>query len=343
MKKALLYVGLSFCLLGCSKTPIDENQQQPSDGEEVVVSLGLGGEITISETPLSRAAGSETSSKDIYAINVFYDKEQDGVTNDIYAGGLFDNSNDMVITLLTGYKYSFDCTYIPNGKDSGYYSNGYTTNTFSGCKINNLFDTGRNFSTMYFGTGSGGTHSKTGDYNTSSYAAYYGQNGVDRYYGEVSNYSPKANDKVTIDMIRCVFGLRINVSGLTEGSLNIGKCFGNESVGKVTSDGVVKDISMRSFVDVYKCWKSYQDYQEYNVTERMSIRWTRGNGIIQDLGNLGITVKRNVMTTVNINLVASSTDNSIGFNVQSDEMGKSTINININADGTVNTIVDPQN
>lgn len=155
----------------------------------------------------------------------------------------------------------------------------------------------------------------------------------------MSNYSPKANDKVTIEMIRCVFGLRINVSGLTDGSLSIGKCFGDEYIESVTSDGLARDISFRSFIDVYKCWKSYQDYQ---VTESMRIIWTRGNGVTQDLGYQNITVKRNVLTTVNINLVGSSTNNSIGIDVKSGEMGNSTINININADGTVDTNVDPQ-
>ena len=336
-----LFFGLVIFLSSCNKAPIDdENQETPAEGEEVVVSFGLGGEITISESPLSRAAGSETSSKDIYAINVFYDKQKNGVTDDIYAGGLFDNSNDMVITLLTGYKYSFECTYIPNGKDFEYY-NGKTSPTFDERSINNQFTAGLCFNNMYMGSALRGTnYSKTKDYPSASYQRYYGRIGVDRYYGEVSNYSPKANDKVTIDMIRCVFGLKIIVSGLTDGSLYLGKCFGDEYVETVTSDGVARDINYRSFIDVYKCWKSYQDYQ---VTETMSIIWTRGNGVIQELGAQSITVKRNVMTTVNINLVGSSTDNSLGFNVQSGEMGKSTMTININADGTVDTNVDPQN
>lgn len=333
-----LFVAVAIC--GCEKVSNDiapTNDQQ--EEETVTVSLGLGGEITISETPLSRTAGSETDSKDIYAINVFYDKEKDGVTDDVYSGGLFDNTNDMVITLLTGYKYRFECTYVPNGKDFDYY-NGATSYTFDNRIINNEFAAGLSFKNMYFGTALSGTnYSKTKDYPSASYHRYYGKIGVDRYYGEVSNYSPKANDRVTIEMIRCVFGLRINVSGLTDGSLYIGKCFGDEYIETVTSDGLARDISFRSFIDVYKCWKSYQDYQ---VTESMRIIWTRGNGVTQDLGSQNITVKRNVLTTVNINLVGSSTNNSIGLDVKSGDMGNSTIDININADGTVDTNIDPQ-
>lgn len=186
MKKiCYLFIGLVTIFLSCNKAPInDEKQGTPSEGEKVIVSLGLGGEIIISESPLSRAAGSETSSKDIYAINVFYDKEKDGVTDDVYSAGLFDNTNDMVITLLSGYKYSFECTYIPNGKDYEYYYNGKTSYTFDNRNINNEFAAGLCFKNMYFGTALSGTnYSKTKDYPSASYHRYYGTIGVDRYYG----------------------------------------------------------------------------------------------------------------------------------------------------------------
>lgn len=343
-REFLIYVWFAaITICGCEKTyhdisPMDEQQEE----ETIIVSLGLGGEITISDSPLStKAAGAETESKDIYAINVCYDKEKDGITNDRYAAGLFDNINDMAITLLTGYKYSFDCTFIPNGKESKYYYDTETNYTFSPKAITNRFFADNWYSYMYFGTAIDSRihYNKQSNYSPTSYQGYYGVLGVDRYYGEVSNYTPKAGDKVTIEMIRCVFGLRINVSGLTDGSLYLGRCFGDDHIRRIRSDGVVRDINYQAFIDVYKCWRSYQDY---SITEPMTISWERGNGVTQDLGTQNITVKRNVLTTVRINLVGSSTDNSIGLDVKSGEMGNSTINININADGTIDTNVDPQ-
>ena len=334
-----LFTAIIIC--GCEKVSNDINPTiDQQEQETVIVSLGLGGEITISETPLSsRAAGSETSSKDIYAINVFYDKEKDGVINDTYARGLFDNIEDMVITLLSGYKYRFECTYVPNGKEcsSFFRSSNYTDYTFGNTQITNRFYSNSTFANMYFGDCyNNTTYSKSSNYSTSSFQRFYGPANYDRYYGELDNYTPKAGEKAVVEMIRCVFGLKVVVSGLTDGSLSLGTCFGDSWT--VTEDGVARD-QVRAFIDIYKCWKSYQDY---SVTESMSISWTRGNGVKQDLGSQDITVKRNILTTVNINLVGSSTNNSIGLDVKSGDMGNSTINININADGTVDTNVDPQ-
>ena len=47
-------------LLGCNVQSIQEEiTETVPDGQSVTVSLGLGGEITVQESPLSRASGSE--------------------------------------------------------------------------------------------------------------------------------------------------------------------------------------------------------------------------------------------------------------------------------------------
>jgi hypothetical protein len=325
---------ISIC--GCAKVSNDitsTNDQQ--EEETVTVSLGLGGEITISDPPLSsRAAGSETDSKDLYGINVYYDKEKDGIINDHYSYGVFDNTNDLVITLLTGYKYKFECTYVPNGKtfvNYYYYSSSgakgpFRTYSSSYTKISNTFVAHESNYLSYI---------KYGHYDGISYL--YGPANADRFYGELDDYSPSAGGQVIIDMKRCVFGLKINVSGLTDGKLQLGSCFGSDAI-TVYSDGIVRN-DIRAFANVYDCWKAPQVYDQKGT---MSINWVRGNGVNQSLESQEITVKRNVLTTVNINLVGSSSDNAIGLNIGSTEMGNSTINININADGTVDTNVDPQ-
>ena len=294
------------------------------------MSLGLGGEITISETPLSRAAGSETSSKDLYGINVYYDKEKDGNIDDHYAYGLFDNTEDMVITLLTGYKYKFECTYVPNGKEyNDYYSSFWVRGPFNSNANTKIWNKFIAEASTYL------SYMKYGNYSGS--APRYGVAGADRFYGELDGYSPSEGGNVIIDMKRCVFGIKINVSGLSDGSLQLGDCFNTGSF-TVSSDGIARN-EIRAFKSVYECWKTSQ---EYSVTESMGIKWIRGNGVTQDLGSPRITFTRNVLTTVNINLVGSSSDKSIGLNVLSTEMGNLTLNINRNADGSVDTNVDPQ-
>ena len=78
---------------------------------------------TVEESPLSKSAGEETESTDLYGINVYYDKERDGNINDVYGYGLFDNIADMNISLLTGYKYKFVCSLVKDGKNEVAYNN----------------------------------------------------------------------------------------------------------------------------------------------------------------------------------------------------------------------------
>ncbi len=342
MKRICIFICFAVCLLGCNKTPIiDDNDNNPSEIEKIVVSLGLGGEITMSESPLSRTAGAETSSQDLYAINVYYDKNKDGNIRYNYAYGIFDNTNDMVITLLTGYKYKFECTYVPNGKAFSTYYNEiykYGQSIFAIADKNGWSSTNPPIANEFVASeGLYFTNIKYGlCYNNNS--EKYGPSNADRYYGQLDNYSPSVGEKAVIDMTRCAFGFKIIVSGLSDGTLSLGSCFGDSNSIWVSENGVAVD-EIRAFRNVYDCWRSSQ---EYSVTESMSIKWTRGNGVTQDLGSQSITFKRNVLTTVNINLTGSSSDTGIGLNIMSGDMGDSSLNININADGTVDTNVDPQ-
>ena len=108
MKKIIsILSGLAVLLAGCQK------ELSPATGAEdgrVLVSLSLTGEITVNEEPLVITRGSETSSKDLYGVQVY----QNGAA---YAYGLFDNISDMSIYLHSGKTYTFECTLIKNGKE----------------------------------------------------------------------------------------------------------------------------------------------------------------------------------------------------------------------------------
>lgn len=366
MNKALLYVGLSICLLGCSKTPIGENQQLPSDGEEVVVSLGLGGEVTISETPLSRAAGSETSSKDLYGINVYYDKEKDGLLNDVYAYGLFDNVADMVITLVTGYKYKFECRMVVDGKNkcliskSSYYGRPFISET-----SNN--DETYNSGGQYYKKCSnrfliGGSFDR---YLRRGYVDPYGYE-VDNYYGEVSSYTPTKNGVVSIDMKRCTYGLTINVSGVTKGTASVSFNYSGGtddelgtyistvsgfSGGFSTTSDKRKTYDVISFDDLYGCWEGAVNQQVYSVTIPIRIYWSytyEGTNVTETFEKYrAVTLKRNVMTTVDINLnidTNGQADKSLSLSMETSNMTNSgyTFDYDINLDGTIDNPVDPK-
>ena len=119
MKKLFLFMMAAFAI-SCSNDATDEPQTPNKPTEQpkmVTVSFAMKGDVTVEEAPLSRTAGEETESRDLYGISVYYNKELDNKINDPYGYGLFDNIGDMTISLLTGYKYKFVCSLIKDGKD----------------------------------------------------------------------------------------------------------------------------------------------------------------------------------------------------------------------------------
>lgn len=371
MKRFYFLLGCFLCLWGCNKTPIiDDNHDNPSEGEEVLVSLGLGGEITISETPLSRAAGSETSSKDLYGINVYYDKDKDGKIDDYYAYGLFDNVADMVITLVTGHKYKFECRMVVDGKERC--KKGYNTGDYYG----NPFKTATSLSGETYGYGSS-------DYQRCSNHFISGTNHfldncfkkgntekegflADTYYGEASGYSPKENGVVNINMKRCVYGLSINVSGLAKGTakisvnyysgkdddlgINVNTSSGLSIYGISFTEDNVYSYDIVSFGEIYDCWSKAISQEVYSVIIPIKIYWEytyEGTSVKETFTKYkAVTLKRNVMTTVDIKLnidTNSQFDSRFSMSMDSSEMTteNSNFNFDIKLDGTTNNPVNP--
>ena len=113
MKHTILFpILLAICLfeVGCGKT-----ETTVTECEEMTVSLKLDGDFDafVDQEPMTKAG----TSNDAYGINVYYDKEGDGATNDPYAYGLFDNVADMTITLLSKHKYTVQCTLVKNARN----------------------------------------------------------------------------------------------------------------------------------------------------------------------------------------------------------------------------------
>lgn len=376
-KHLLLLTALLVGLTACEAVYVGNKYEHLQEAEEsVIVSLAMAGDITVVETPLSKAAGAETESKDIYGISVYYDKEKDGNINDVYGYGLFDNVADMKISLLTGYKYKFVCSMIKDGKAKlGVYNKFYDGSSYSGtsketgygypfCKQNRSYkaDSYDYDITKYWyydaltpiknefilgdgyhltGLGNGATHNIE-DYMFSnvSYSGYTSYPKTERYYGEVTNYTPVQGSTVSINMKKCVFGIQININGLTDGTLSVRlKEYNNYynnivSFSDLDSDGTTAIVT---FNDVYDCW--LQD--AYSLKSNLYITWTRGNNVTQTLETQTVTLKRNVLTTININLVGSSSDSGFSLDLEDDAMTNEDTDFNFNAGDITDTPVEP--
>ena len=316
--------------IGCSKV------ENPTSEEALVdVRLNIGGEISVETTPITKS----TPTNDAYAINVYYNKDNDGLINDIYGYGLFDNTEDMTISLLSGHKYRFECTLVKNAKNVLFYgqafNNSYTgfaypfqTNSSNSTKITNEFILG---TTTYFtGIKSGNTHLPTAIPSTSNYKGYAN---VNRLYGEKDNYSPVANGSVTIDLKRVVFGARFVITGVEDGTLTA-------SCGSFWSTTTNKDDggseSLYTYPNVYDCWKNDSD-----ITANLSLSFKSSIASYFDLSSTtSITFKRNMLTTVNINI--SPDKSAATLSITEEEIGVvNNIGLYINADGVIDVTIDP--
>lgn len=183
-KTFFVFVISLFLVIGCS-----EMKDNPQGGDVLTVAIKLSGDfdVDVTQDPLTKA-----SSNDAYGINVYYDKESDGVTNDVFAYGLFDNIPAMTITLLSGHKYRFACALIKDAKNVLYYGQAFG-NSYSGyaypfqtsssgsTQVSNRFII--NESNIYLsGIGAGPAHLKSTSSPSTSNAT--GHAHVNRFYGE---------------------------------------------------------------------------------------------------------------------------------------------------------------
>lgn len=344
----------SFCflfLLAFSIIEVSCSQVKdiPINEQEVTVALKLTGDygLEVTQDPLTKS-----TSYDAYGINVYYDKESDGVTDNVYAYGLFDNVPAMSITLLSGHKYRFACTLIKNAKNDLYYGQAFgnaypgyaypfqTTSTGS-TQLGNQFLINTQSGVNLSGIGSGSVHLKATTSPSNSNATNYAS--VNRFYGETDQYSPVPNGTVEIYLKRVVFGAKFVVNGVQEGSVNV-TCGDFYNRTYTSNDSGTETIY--SFLNPYDCW----NWEETNPTQTSSFSATCSIAYTSDRGgtlwNLSnsqtITFKRNVMTTVNINLTPDLS--GAIFTLTEEPLGDDNdINIGINGNSLIDITVNPNN
>ena len=298
----LFIVGMAAC------SQEEVNPAPVEESKEYKVSLKFNGEITTSDTPLSRG----TATNDLIGVQVY----QDGTK---YAYGLFDNVEDININLHSDSKYKFVVTVVKDGKtliyspSSNYYGSPFHTSGNSGKgKLSNYFT----YSEGYYLSGLEYGYSDWDKYNSSSYPE------TDRFYGEIGNYSPTPNGTVAIDLKRTAFGLKYEVNGVTDGTVtvkieNTSRTFFENSA--ITTN-YESDGKIFTFYDVYNAWKNANSYEE---TITVSASWARGVGITEDLGSKSVQIKRNVMNIIRLNLSSVDYDGTIGIEVEEEtEMNK---------------------
>lgn len=333
----------SFLWVSCAEVAITTEEK------EITVALNLKGDFSIDVTqdPLTKA-----SSNDAYGINVYYDKESDGNTNDHYAYGLFDNVAAMSITLLSGHKYRFECGLIKDARNvlyygqynSSYFGYAYPFHTYSyeassyvATQVGNRFII--NERDYLSGIKDSGVHlssiTSPSNLNATNYAS------VNRFYGETDQYVPVPNGTVDIYLKRVVFGAKFVVTGVTGGSVAV-TC-GDFFSRTYTSDDSGSE-TIYTFANPYECWNYEKSNPEatYSSAATVSINYTsyRGGNLWNLSNSQSVTFKRNVMTTIYINLNPDLS--GAQFTMTEEPMGDDNdINIGIDGHSLIDINVNP--
>lgn len=314
----------------CQKSDIVKD-----DGEKITVSLNLDGDfdVTVDQDPITKAL-TKASSNDVYAVNVTWDGG-----NGYYAYGLFDNIQDMTITLLAHHKYTFEVGLVKDAKNTLFYGQAFN-NTYSGfcypfqtsasgsTLLNNKFILG---SGIYFtGLTNGKAHLKNMTSPSTSNAT---QNaGINRFYGKTIDYEPVPNGTVDVYLKRYVYGVNVIITGPNnpEGTLTV-SC-GNWLSATTTSSNFELGEQIHTFSS-FPC---------ESKNETISLSFTSNRGKPWNLSQSQVvTFKRNVMTTINITLNPDLS--GAMFDLLEEDFDENDIDLGINTDGYIDIDVNPNN
>ena len=303
--------------------------------------------------------------KTVYKITVYYDYKSDGNVTYKYAEGTFDNVGDMQLSMLAGHKYRFICSIwkeVTGNVSLSWFSG------FGSSSITNKFNIVQSNSPT------------SSSYLTPSYYTYSGINvsctdgtcrrDYTRYYGELSDYTPTQNGTAIIKMIEASrYGLHVTIAPPSEGRLEVStdkyyyyykneySSYSQSYVSQIlTNESQKYDDGGIQFIvgeNVMNYWSDvfYGKTINQNLFDlKFTIKWTNYNEAGVQIGNSTtqktITLKRDVMTNVNIDLNINNADTNnakIGFTYDSKDMSTSGENwtVNVNNDGTMDVTVIP--
>lgn len=341
--------------ISCTNVEAPLQESNPNEeGMSYEVNFNLTGDYTdVIETPLSRTI--DDAPKKYYGINVFCMKT-DGTENSYshYAYGVFDNIADMKITLLGGYKYKFECTSAMEREDLFYiYTDdiyddyiSYPFNQYNGRDVNiygtwfyecfNITKSLNNFNISQYDYLKGIQRGKTAVKNSYNYYTIKEYPRMDRFYGELTDFIPEEGGIANILMKRTAFGVKITVNGVPDGNL---KWYINslDAYGTCTGSDIEEFTTIYTFYHVRDCWQTDTYSQNFSI----SFTWERENGYEQYFSE-DFTAKRNVMTTINVNLSGGANNTNLGIVEENTPMENEDINIDYDGGNMNDTPVNPE-
>lgn len=197
-------------------TPPDPVPPVTSTDSIVTVSFTTGGEVVLSEEPLTKSIA--TSPDDLWGFQVIQYPDSIKKTNDVYNGsaymcGLYDNLDSIKIPLVKGKWYGFTLTYIPNGKNE-LYSQTYSYGVWYGAPFNEYINK-LCYGTKFGLLSSGIFELRIHRGNEESYFT-----SAERYQGVKWNvYATDSTTAIGINLYRMMTGVKLVAEDFTSGTL----------------------------------------------------------------------------------------------------------------------------
>lgn len=288
---------------------------EPTAPKEFEISIGFGGEISVTDSPLGRAV-----ENNLYAVQV-YSKKTSGTEAEVpYAYGLFDDIASLKLNVTEGYTYRFVASMVKDAKSKIQ----ATDNKYGAPYGNKAVSEGNKF---IVSSTKGFDGLESGSALLAGAASAVAMPNLDRYYGEATLTPSETNKAVTIHMLRTVFGLKFVAKGLDQESETVKIAISdapaeltiNYEAGKTEQ---ATDVIIYTFKDVLAAAKT-------TYTANVTLTITMNN---VDVITKEITVTRNMLSTVTIN--EPNHNGQISITCEEAEMQTGT-NYEIDGDGNV--------
>ena len=352
-----LLVAIFSVFIACQKAQESSPNAVISEEDlDCLVSIVPTGEITITETPLTKS-GERTD--DIYCVQIYQ-----GTTP--FTMGYFDNLEDMKLYLKKGEQYRiivcmiknakfhlgeryhltqnsinnyvsndsdwdvFDLYFYSNSYGGMYYGNRYSSSSGNSacCFPINFYQYGFKKRLQYYSNSSASSASFL--YSDSQGPVFrdieHAKLNLDKYptctdwfYGEINNYTPSGDyENADLSFKRVGFQLKYELSGVTDGEVTV-KIYNETRTfidNTTTTSTYSSDTQFIAFYDAKSAWQ-YADHYSENMT--VSVVWKRGIGVTQDLGSKTIQIKRNCLNNVKILLGNDDRGAGMNFSVEADD------------------------
>lgn len=298
--KSMMMLAITIAVTSCQKESpsIDEPQPpQPPTEELITVGFKLAGDITVGESPLTRAA-----SNDLYGVNVVI-KDGNGYYQQVYALGIFDDISLLKVNLPKKTLFGIHIFVIKDGKTMyALNSNGVPTERpFQVSGAMNSYDT------------------PTLKMNEMSYSRECSLYGYDYTVNNITHRFPQLvlysgykesieaitqNEIITIPLAKASFGIKVKVLNLINGDKVAIHLYGRG--GRVPFYVTDTFEGIFSYVPAYakniKYLAETDSFDFYSESEDMRVELIKPDGSKTTILNKSMEYKRNVMHSFTLDI-----------------------------------------